>query len=681
MRKTSILIVLLLCLPLGIRGVSVQSGYDLFQKALMLERADGRLQEAIALYQRVVNESQDESIAAKAQLQIGICYEKLGQNEARAAYQKVIDNYPQQHQEVASARERMAKLGEEASKPTFRKIQIANQLQLDAQISPDGKSIAFGNNDRLWIAPTSSKVGPGYPGAPKQLDTQGVGAVWLGLAWSGDGQWIAFNGGKRGAEKGFYVVPAAGGKPKWISDPNRDVLYVNYRMSLSPHGETIVFSRVDAGKLYIYKMPVAGGTPQRLVDTPAREPVFSPDGKMIAYTEARNLQQEGGALWIVSSEGKNPILVDDSVSASTPVWSPDGKMLAFVDTAAINKIQIIRLGPAGNPVGEKTSFDCPEAIGQVRRLAGWTPDNKIGAVIRTSLDFALFTQPVDGGIAAYVTHGGYPLYPRWSPDGKRIFHLNNSGFAYVSAEGGEGTTVFHNSEVKMIQGPAEVSHDGLTIAFAGRKEGEPMNIQHIWTRPLDGETPRQLTSGLVLDSYPSWSPDGQKIAFMRSKIPDRNAYMGDIYIVASDGGEIRRLTSESDRAFSAGPVQWSTNGKFLAYFSRPYEDSAVGNLNVMPVNGGEARVVVANIEGVYNHKDIAWSPDSRRIAFNGRGNTIKIVSLDNGSIEEIKPDLKEVKLTYDLDWSPDGKTLVFCGYTGGDPEVWLMEDFLPLVKR
>ena len=90
MKKNSIPIMLLLWLPLTIGGAALQSGYDLFQKALMLERADGKLQEAIALYQKVVNESQDESLAAKAQLQIGVCYEKLGQTEARAAYQKVI---------------------------------------------------------------------------------------------------------------------------------------------------------------------------------------------------------------------------------------------------------------------------------------------------------------------------------------------------------------------------------------------------------------------------------------------------------------------------------------------------------------------------------------------------------------------------------------------------------------
>ncbi|GAH84167.1 unnamed protein product, partial [marine sediment metagenome] len=68
----------------------------MFQKALAKERGEGNLEEAIALYKKVVAETKDESLAAKAQLRIGICYEKLGMKEAQKAFQKVIDNYPGQ---------------------------------------------------------------------------------------------------------------------------------------------------------------------------------------------------------------------------------------------------------------------------------------------------------------------------------------------------------------------------------------------------------------------------------------------------------------------------------------------------------------------------------------------------------------------------------------------------------
>ena len=695
-------ILFLACLLGATAFLLSQNASSLFEQGLMKENAEGDLTGAISVFNRIVaDKAADPSTRAKAQLHIGICYEKLGQRDAQAAYQKVIDNYPQQQQEVASARERMAKLvaasKEGVSRPTFRKIHAANGPGPDAQFSPDGKSIALPTKDGwLWILPMSSKVGPGYLGPPRQLDTHGVKVDYVGFAWSGDGQWIAFNGSgvKEGYQK-IYVVPAAGGKPREIYENNRDARWVNYRMSLSPHGETIAFSSMDAGVLHIYKKPVAGGLPERLVDVLAREPVFSPDGRMIAYVEDKNLGGGGGGLWVVPAGGGASTLVAEAGNASSPVWSPDGKMLAFVDYDASNKIHIVQLGLNGKAAGEKTSIDCPEGIVNVGRLAGWTPDNKIGAIFRTPVEYALYAQPVGGGRATFVTHGGYPKQPRWSPDGKRIFHTNNAGKAggdwqesaivYVPAEGGEVTTIPLHSEAK-IRMPGSgagdlISPDGRTIVFAGYKSGEPQ--AHIWTLPSDGGTPTQLTYASFYDWSPCWSPDGQEIAFVREEEAAKNwnvASKANIYIVSAHGGESRRITSESDRVFPAGPVKWSPDGKFLAYFSRPYEDSVDGNINIIPANGGKPRLV-AKAQQIYNNKEMAWSRDGKRIAYNEPQNKIKIVSLDDGSIEEIVPDLKDVKSIYDLDWSPDGKTLVFCGYGGGDRELWLMEDFLPLTQR
>ena len=74
-----------------------QSGYDLFQKGLVQERAKGDLEEAIRLYQQIVEDfADDRALAAKALLHIGLCYEKLGRAEAQKAYQRVIEEYPEQ---------------------------------------------------------------------------------------------------------------------------------------------------------------------------------------------------------------------------------------------------------------------------------------------------------------------------------------------------------------------------------------------------------------------------------------------------------------------------------------------------------------------------------------------------------------------------------------------------------
>ncbi|MCK4496448.1 MAG: hypothetical protein KAU91_08870, partial [Candidatus Aminicenantes bacterium] len=59
---------------------------------------------------------------------------------------------------------------------------------------------------------------------------------------------------------------------------------------------------------------------------------------------------------------------------------------------------------------------------------------------------------------------------------------------------------------------------------------------------------------------------------------------------------------------------------------------------------------------------------------------IRVISIDDGSIVDIETDLVDINM-YHLDWSPNGDRFVFSGYQGDSPEFWLLEDFLPLVKR
>ena len=66
-----------------------QTGHDLLQQALVMEQAEGNLQAAIQLYERIVQEfGGDGPLAARALVQMGQCYEKLGSQEAERAYQR-----------------------------------------------------------------------------------------------------------------------------------------------------------------------------------------------------------------------------------------------------------------------------------------------------------------------------------------------------------------------------------------------------------------------------------------------------------------------------------------------------------------------------------------------------------------------------------------------------------------
>ena len=706
--KKTLILVAFITFLLTASGFQTSPEYKiLFEKAKFTMETKGDLNGAINLFNDIIKKyPKEREYAAKSQLYIGLCYEKLGVKEAQKAYQKVIETYPEQKQEVAMAKENLNRLlasVEVPNKPTFRKINIPTKLSWRMSLSPDGKKLAFVSDKKLWTMPLSGKLGPEFPGVPVKINTDNVEVDWSGLAWSGDGKWIAFNGAvpteilkvkENEGNLGIYIVSAEGGNSKKVHENFRHSLIVNYKISLSPDGKMLAFSSVDSNECHINTISVDGGLPRQLVDAQAREPVFSPDGKMIAYVDTKNLGRAGGGLWVIPVSDGIPKLVANAVNASSPVWSPDGNMIAFLDD---QQICIVPIREDGGAFGEVTKIDVPEGTGGIQFLAGWTPDNKIGAIFRSHTEFGLYTLPATGGTAALVSHGGYPAQPRWSPDGKKIFHTNDldegSGdwdrysLAVVPADGGKITTIPIQFVEKIIKptwgGGNNVSPDGKMIVFSGQTKKDSTWRWQIWTLPVDGGTPKQLTKPpvSVLNGFPCWSPDGKSIAYVSAnadKVDSKGFDEVNIYTVKTDGGDPKVMTLDSD-SVKFSPIAWSPDGKFIAYFSTVEKDMKAGVLKILSVNDGVSHVV-KKLQLAHVHIELAWAPDSKRIAFiygtETYGKNIRVVSITDGSITDIETGLEDINL-YHLDWSRDGDRFVFSGFQGDKPELWLMENFLP----
>ena len=93
-----------------------KSAEILLGAALHQDEVEGNLEAAIATYEKILTEhSAKRTLAARAQLHIGICYEKLGQPEAREAYERVLRNYAEQAEQVNEARTRLAALAQPRS--------------------------------------------------------------------------------------------------------------------------------------------------------------------------------------------------------------------------------------------------------------------------------------------------------------------------------------------------------------------------------------------------------------------------------------------------------------------------------------------------------------------------------------------------------------------------------------
>ena len=103
--------IFLSCVLLTASGLLASSVEETYQAALTQEKGEGNLKEAIRLYKQVIEAHEkgegDEKLAARAQLRIGVCQEKLGLAQARQTYEAVRDKYPDQPQVGAEAARRL----------------------------------------------------------------------------------------------------------------------------------------------------------------------------------------------------------------------------------------------------------------------------------------------------------------------------------------------------------------------------------------------------------------------------------------------------------------------------------------------------------------------------------------------------------------------------------------------
>jgi Tol biopolymer transport system component len=203
----------------------------------------------------------------------------------------------------------------------------------------------------------------------------------------------------------------------------------------------------------------------------------------------------------------------------------------------------------------------------------------------------------------------------------------------------------------------DLAPDGQWIVFAGDAAGN----RDIYLQSVTGQTPINLTADSADDEdHPSFSPDGERIAF-RS-----NRDGGGIFVMGRTGEAVRRVTPEG-----FNPA-WSPDSTRIVYASisqelRPANTEGFGELWVVSATGGDS-MLLCGCDATLPH----WSPNGHRIAFGQLLGAVRQANVVTIPAEGGEP----VAVTADSDvswnpvWAPDGRHLYYVSNRGGSTNVW-----------
>ncbi|MEP7270686.1 MAG: S9 family peptidase [Acidobacteriota bacterium] len=111
----------------------------------------------------------------------------------------------------------------------------------------------------------------------------------------------------------------------------------------------------------------------------------------------------------------------------------------------------------------------------------------------------------------------------------------------------------------------------------------------LWIVPTNGGAPRQLTAG-PRDTSPRWSPDGKRLAFIRSPEKDGRPQAPQIFLLSLEGGEAQAVTEMPN---GAGAPEWSPDGKMLAFVTSAKADDDKKPAEKTVTEGGEMKATTA----------------------------------------------------------------------------------------
>jgi len=436
----------------------------------------------------------------------------------------------------------------------------------------------------------------------------------------------------------------------------------------SPDGKWIAFTGQYDGDEQVYVIPASGGVPRQLTFYPAKGP-FTPrwgwdnqvfgwtkDGKRIIFKSQRDSWTLPIArLYTVSVDGgaASPLPMPEAGSGD---FSPDGSRMVYSPQSRdfrpekrygggeANKLYIFDLKT--NDTRQIT--EGPRAT----RDAMW-----IGDTIYFNSDkdghFNLYAYNVGSGKTTQVTtNKTWDIrWPSTDHSGRIIYELSGE-LQVLNTQSGKSNPISINvPDDGLNRRPSRISAANNIESAGLSPKGERAVFcarGDIFTAPIEKGPTRNLThSSGAHDKWPSWSPDGSRIAFISDMTGEE-----ELYVIAQDGSKPAEQITTGGKAFRYQPA-WSPDGKYIAFSDKD------GKIWVVTMADKKMAEIVDTPRNQI--RDYVWSPKGNYLAFtmgtSSNGFTsVYVWSPSDNKVHRITDPMFN---SYNPAWDPQGNYLYF----------------------
>jgi Tol biopolymer transport system component len=706
--------------------LSAQSPHDLFQRALRLERVEGDLSGANALF-REVAEAGDRTLAAQALLRIGENAERMGRAEALDVYERLVRDFADQTAAAEAARVRLAALRAEraestasrrtppppSSDLTVRLVWAGSELDgldVEGRPTPDGRYLTFVD----WRSGDLA-VRDLTAGSSRRITSRGYPEYALFSSVSRDGSRVAYLWALPPWRPQLRVIGMDGsGERVLLDNANGEIGY------LQPHEWT-----ADGRRIFVTFYMTDGTAALGMVDVESghldvvkslgwRRPMhasLSPDGRYIVYDlPVGDSPPRTRDIFLLAADGSFEIpLVESRASDLHPMWAPDGGHVLFSSDRGgsidLWAIRVVDGRPGGEPVMVKRdmarNFFYPMGFTRDGTYF-YAKDTGGGDIYLAPFDPA--SGRVTGRARRIVDRDvGYNTAPHLSPDGRRLVYatrsvalsLGHTAFLVVTdLETGERGEPIRSLVVGRKAVRPRWSPDGAAILVDGSTEAHGRGLY------LVDPTSRRATP-VTLDppGAPSevgqgeWMPDGRSIVYarVRHEGPEAGTWLIHRPLTADGHADHGGDAGDAERPLRRLPshTAWtlSPDGRTVAYLRSTDGDQVA--LMAAPLEGDEPRELARFFDPARNsiNLGLTFTPDGRHVLYS-EGSTFGTterspaklwrVGLAGGEPEPLDLEADHLRT---MSLSPDGRGLLFAAGDLVHHEVWTMENVLRQLSR